>query len=119
MYLDTYPPQFDEFCEAYPKHVEKARAYPPWKHLITSLVEPEILITAAHSYADFCSSEQREDKHIALAQNWLKDKWRDYLGYKARAGPVLKAMYCPKCGMPCGSAGCRSCGWINDELQGQ
>jgi len=98
-YREQYPEHFDAWCKAYPKHVEKVKAFPKWQFHIDSLVRPEELLTAAKNYAKVMRENGTEKKFIAMAHNFLDDKWREYLELNtapARDGP--EGVECPVCG---------------------
>lgn len=126
VYLDKYPKDFESFVAAYPKHVEKAKAFRPWQYLIDTLVDPKTIVKTAQAYAHECKVEEREPKFISAAQNFLRDKWRSYLEYKPRASPdqdvngaKVRRRKCPECGSvnTTTSSICPKCRYEGDQWE--
>ena len=122
--VDTYPSEFpqdfEEFCKAYPKHVEKGRTYTQYKAVMPQVLDPSKLVMAAENYARHVKDEGTEVKYIKAAHNFLKDTWRDYLEYK-KARDAPKGVECPVCHktvavLVAGEGKCMDC--LRSEMKG-
>lgn len=75
-----YPPEFEEFWQAYPKgrRKEKKAAYRAWKARLNAGAKPEQLITAATLYAQECKG--KDPRYIKLPKTFLgpDDHWLEY-----------------------------------------
>ena len=78
---DEYTPEFEEFYSAYPRRVEKRRAYKAWKAQIKEKAPPENMILAAVNYAANCKNRGTEPQYIKHPATFLgKDKpYEDWL----------------------------------------
>ena len=75
---NTYPPDFEEFWNEYPKKVEKPEAYREWGKLLPSKELQEKIIAAVKKWK--VSREWKEDggKYIVYPERFLKRrKWED------------------------------------------
>ena len=74
---NIYTSDFENFWLAYPRRVEKKRAYSCWQARIKNKADPEEMINAAKSYADHCRKSNTEQRYIKHASTFLSDK-EDY-----------------------------------------
>lgn len=78
-----YTPEFEKFWEAYPRKVEKRKAFKAWEISLRDKsvqATPEKIISAAESYGRECSAECREAKYIKHPATFLgRDApWEEY-----------------------------------------
>lgn len=87
--------EFDEFYDAYPKHVDRKAAEKKYAVVVKSGgVPPQKLLAAAKAYADHCRANRLEPRFIKSPEVWLnKGCWDDDYGPpKSRYGPVSHAI---------------------------
>lgn len=97
----TYPAEFEEFWEAYPRKIAKAAAYRKWKALVTRNGQgpnAETIARAAQHYREACQVAGTEETYMMHAATFLgpQRRWEDYLeppkvpakGQRAIAGNV-------------------------------
>jgi hypothetical protein len=78
--------KFEEFYEAYPKHVDRKAAEAKHKTVVRSGVEADFLIAAAKRYALDCKTKNTDFQYIKSPLVWLnKGCWDDELS----KGPSL------------------------------
>lgn len=90
-----YSPDFVAFWAAYPRHIEKAKAWKAWQTRIREGNAPDDIILAARHYAQICVAHQTELRFIKHPATFLsKDQpFRDYIqtptvnDLKPRAAP--------------------------------
>lgn len=66
-----YSAEFEEFWAAYPRHVEKRRAWRCWQARLREGRAPEALIRAARNYADYCRQAGVEERYRKHASTFL------------------------------------------------
>lgn len=59
-----YSPEFDEFWNQYPRHIDKKRAYKAWCARLKAGYSPAAMIQAATNYAAHCKSNSTEERFI-------------------------------------------------------
>jgi hypothetical protein len=76
-----YTAEFEEFWQAYPRHVAKKDAYAAWKALKRDkTLDVELVMQAARTYADAMRSLGKEEAYMLHAKTFLhKGRWREWL----------------------------------------
>ena len=59
-----YTPEFEDFWQAYPRKIEKKRAFAVWKTRLREKYKAEDLINAAYNYAALCKMRGTEEAYI-------------------------------------------------------
>ncbi len=78
---NIYSPEFEKFWNAYPRKVEKKKAFKNWKTRLKEGYNPEDLIIAANNYALDCERLKTEKKFIKHPSTFLGPScpFEDYL----------------------------------------
>lgn len=79
---EDYPPEFEEFWEAYPgKKLNKKGAYSKWKARLKDKYKAEDMIAAARNYAESCRIKGTEEQYIKMPQTFLgpNTPFEDYI----------------------------------------
>lgn len=89
---DDYTADFEEFWRAYPKHVEKRRAFACWNARLNDKARPptpQTLIQAAAHYRDHCEAEGTEERYIKHPATFLGPArpYEDYIQPRSRDKP--------------------------------
>jgi hypothetical protein len=88
--------RFDEFYEAYPKHVDRKAAEKKLQTIVRGGVDPETLIDGARRYAADCRAKSTDPQYIKSPLVWLnKGCWLDEIG-PAATGALPFAQPPPK-----------------------
>lgn len=76
-----YPPKFEAFWSAYPRHDEKRKAFRVWQARIRAGVKPDELVRAATLYAAKVAREGTLPKFVKLAATFLgpDEHWKESL----------------------------------------
>lgn len=67
----TYPDEFEQFWDAYPKREDKAEGYNAWRNAVKRGVSAEEIHTGAQGYAQQCRARGTSPRHIKNAQGWI------------------------------------------------
>jgi len=71
---------FDEFWNAYPRHVGKAKAKSTFATKVKNGADPAVVVAAARSYADRCRTTKQDPQFIPHPTTWLnRESWTDDL----------------------------------------
>jgi len=71
---------FDEFWNAYPRHVGKAKAKTTFATKVKNGADPIAVVAAARSYADRCRTTKQDPQFIPHPTTWLnRESWTDDL----------------------------------------
>jgi len=71
---------FDEFWNAYPRHVGKAKAKTTFTTKVKNGADPTAVVAAARSYADRCRTTKQDPQFIPHPTTWLnRESWTDDL----------------------------------------
>jgi hypothetical protein len=78
---DEYPREFEDFWQAYPRHVAKKDAYAAWKaRKRDKTLDIELVAQSARTYADAMRSLGKEEAYMFHAKTFLnKGRWREWL----------------------------------------
>ncbi|MDR1136994.1 MAG: DUF6291 domain-containing protein [Synergistaceae bacterium] len=78
---DEYTREFEEFWQAYPRHVAKKDAYAAWRaRKRDKTLDAEPATRAARTYADAMRSLGNEEAYMLYAKTFLnKGRWREWL----------------------------------------
>ena len=78
---NKYICSFNDFWEAYPRKVEKARAYKSYQARLNDGYSEEDILTACKNYAKACEEDKTEAKYIKHASTFLSvhEPFLDYL----------------------------------------
>lgn len=78
---NKYAQFFETFWKAYPRHVDKARAYECYCARLNAGYSEEELLTACKNYAEECKKNNTEEKYIKHGSTFLSihEPFRDYL----------------------------------------
>jgi hypothetical protein len=76
-----YTAEFEEFWDAYPRHVAKKDAFAAWKgQKRDKTVDAELVTQSARTYADAMRSLGKEEAYMLHAKTFLnKGRWREWL----------------------------------------
>jgi len=76
-----YPKGFEEFWQAYPRHVDKGNAYKKYAARLNDGYSEAELLAAAANYAEQCRQDNTEPKYIKHPKTFLSDAmpFLDYL----------------------------------------
>lgn len=86
----TYPADFEEFWQEYPRKTEKRAAFKAWKARLKGGVAPAVLITAAKNYGAGCRADATDERYIKHPATFLGPN-RPYEEYiQPRAAPGLR-----------------------------
>lgn len=80
----TYPDEFEEFWEIYPRRIEKTKAFRVWNARRKDGFTSDELSAAARHYAMQCQRDRRDDSKIKYAATFLGPD-RAFEEYTARA----------------------------------
>lgn len=73
-----YPPQFEQFWTAYPRHIAKKTALKAWNAAIKRMT-PEQIIENTQEFALSIKREGRAERYIPHPATWLNgDRWQDH-----------------------------------------
>lgn len=75
---NIYPPEFCEFWSAYPRPVDKSRAFKAWKARIKEGADPASIIIAAKNYFADCQRNGTEQKYIKHPSTFLNPDWIEW-----------------------------------------
>ena len=67
----TYPDEFEQFWDDYPKHEDKAEGYKAWRNAVKRGVSAEEIRAGAQGYAQQCRARDTSPRHIKNAQGWI------------------------------------------------
>lgn len=98
---------WERFWSSYPRHRDSERARAAFEARVAEGVDPEDLVSAAGAYAAECRRDDREERFIKLAHNFLDGALRPYEDYVDRHS--VPPEDCPVCG---------GLGWIDDGGDG-
>jgi hypothetical protein len=74
------PDLFDEFWNAYPRHVGKAKAKGAFATKVKNGADPTAVVAAARSYAERCRTTKQDPQFIPHPTTWLnRESWGDDL----------------------------------------
>lgn len=82
----TYPKDFEEFWDIYPRKIGKGEAYKKYKARLKDGWSPEELKQAAYEYASACSKKKTENEFIKHAKTFLSEStpFIDYIPNRAK-----------------------------------
>jgi hypothetical protein len=89
-----YPQEFEDFWSAYPRRVEKRKAYRLWLAHVQDGVKPADLAKAAGEYSR--ETKDRESEHIKHPSTFLAKRDRPFEDYIEKAGANAKKVEADK-----------------------
>jgi hypothetical protein len=77
----SYPPEFEQFWQQYPRQTEKKRAFRAWQARVKDRVDARDLIRAAQHYAAHCRRRRTEAEFIKHPSTFLGpfEVYRDWI----------------------------------------
>ena len=77
----SYPPEFEQFWQQYPRQTEKKRAFRAWQARVKDRVDARDLIRAAQHYAAHCRQRRTEAEFIKHPSTFLGpfEVYRDWI----------------------------------------
>jgi hypothetical protein len=84
----SYPPEFEQFWQQYPRQTEKKRAFRVWQARIKDKVDARDLIRAAEHYAAHCDRHRTEAEFIKHPSTFLGpfEVYRDWIESSRNGG---------------------------------
>jgi hypothetical protein len=84
----SYPPEFEQFWQQYPRQTEKKRALRAWQARIKEKVDTRDLIKAAQNYATHCRRRRTELEFIKHPSTFLGplEVYRDWIDPRRKGG---------------------------------
>jgi hypothetical protein len=84
----SYPPEFEQFWQQYPRQTEKKRAFRAWKARIRDKVDTRDLIKAAQNYATHCCRRRTDQEYIKHPSTFLGplEVYRDWIDPLRKGG---------------------------------
>ena len=84
----SYPPEFEQFWQQYPRQTEKKRAFRIWQARIKDKVDPRDLIRAAQHYATHCDRHRTELEFIKHPSTFLGpfEVYKDWIESSRQGG---------------------------------